>query len=162
MNESQIDKDNNNNNIDEKKARENCLLCNITDCFQLDSYDEDNPDIGRELHFGELLFKKIHYEENHDLADIVCKNNHFLQSICFFVNAISETEDNVILIENLLQSTRDLKTSIFLAITGNYRNAMQVLRCSYETLLFCLYYMLDLKQAEDEEEIKEIKKSYNN
>lgn len=161
MNESSKNEDQNNNNENnEEEYYEDCLKCNAVKCFKLDEYDNEYPEIGRELYFGELLFKKIHYEKNDELADIICKNNSVFQGVCFFVNTISEIVESEILRDSLFQSARDLKVTIFLAMTGNYRNAMQVLRCSYETLLFCLYYMLDLVEAKDEREINKIKRAY--
>lgn len=161
MNEKQKSEEENNKSENvEEEHHKNCLMCNVVDCFRLDQYQDDNPEVGRELHFGELLFKKIHYDNDKVLASIICKNNSFFESLCFFVNTISEIEEQDILEDSLFLSARDLKASIFLAMTGNYRNAMQVLRCSYETLLFCLYYNLDLQQANDHQEIEKVKDNY--
>jgi hypothetical protein len=45
--------------------------------------------------------------------------------------------------EILVQATRDFKASIFLAFSGHYRQAMQVLRCAFENIISGIYFQSD-------------------
>jgi len=83
--------------------------------------------------------------ENFDeLNKYVCRNGNLLQATCFLVNPILELQEKSYLKDVLSQSARDLKASMFLAFSGHYRQAMQVLRCSLENLISGVYFHSDL------------------
>ena len=95
-------------------------------------------------------------EENYgELNKYVCKNGNLLQITCFLVNPILELEEESYLKDVLYQSTRDLKASMFLAFSGHYRQAMQVLRCSFENLISGVYFHSDLCELRKNEASKE-------
>ena len=141
-----------------------CFNCNAVECFQLHEPYSDDPNVMGDLYFGKFLFNKVHDEDDHDLGVLICTNNHLFQSTCFIFGSISENEDNIIFREIIFQAIRDLKASIFLATAGYYRNSMQVLRCSFETLLFGLYYYTDFQDTlkMNGERRKEVIRSYQN
>jgi len=121
-----------------------CHRCPEIKCLNL-SYRPSRKykDIGHELYIYKLLGKKI--EENFDeLNKYVCRNGHLLQTICFLVNPIIELEEKSYLKDVLYQSAKDLKASMFLAFSGHYRQAMQVLRCGFENLISSAYFHSDL------------------
>lgn len=161
-----------NENDDELERKEeifncfnfNCFLCRGVECFELNVPHEKDPNVMGDLYFGKFLCEKVHQENDEDnLGDLICINFTLFKAVCFIVNSIPENDDNVILRETFFQSARDLKASIFLATGGYYRNSMQVLRCSFETILFGLYYYTDYREIPKHIEIKkknDILKSY--
>jgi hypothetical protein len=78
------------------------------------------------------------------LKKYVCRNGNLLMATCFLVNPILELEEKSYLKDVLFQSAKDLKASIFLTFSGHYRQAMQVLRCSFENLVSSVYFHSDL------------------
>jgi len=78
------------------------------------------------------------------LEKYVCRNGTLLEATCFLVNPILESKEKSYLKDVLFQSAKDLKASIFLAFSGHYRQAMQVLRCSFENLISGAYFHSDL------------------
>lgn len=141
-----------------------CFHCKIINCFQLLEPHPDDSNFMGDLYFGKTIFNKIHGEGDEDLGNLICTNYHLFQCACFILGSISEIDDNIILRETVFQSIRDLKASIFLATAGYYRNSMQVLRCSFESILYGIYYYTDFKAIPetDKKRKKEIKKSYQN
>ena len=142
----------------------NCFICRGVDCFDLKPPHPNDPNVMGDLYFGKFLCEKVHQKDNEDnLGDLLCTNYSLFKAVCFIVNSIPEKDDNSILRETFFQSARDLRASIFLATAGYYRNSMQVLRCSFETLLFGLYYYTDLINVTNINETRKkgILKSYN-
>jgi hypothetical protein len=68
--------------------------------------------------------------------------------------------------DELNQSAKDLKASTFLAFSGHYRQAMQVLRCSFENLISGVYFHSDLCQLRNNnaggEELARLESRFNN
>ncbi len=171
---SKIDSKSENENNEELERKEeiincfnfNCFLCRGVECFELKIPHENDPKVMGDLYFGKFLCDKVHQENDEDnLKDLLCVNYSLFKAACFIVNSIPENDTNVILRETFFQSTRDLKASIFLATAGYYRNSMQVLRCSFETILFGLYYYTDYIEITKHIELglkNEILKSYKN
>jgi hypothetical protein len=64
-----------------------------------------------------------------------------------------------------MQSAKDLKASMFLAFSGHYRQAMQVLRCSFENLISGIYYHSDFceirKNNGTKEEFAQVEKRFS-
>lgn len=95
-------------------------------------------------------------DEKHDeLYKHVCVNGCLLQATCFLVNPITESQEKSYLKDVLYQSAKDLKASLFLAFSGHYRQAMQVLRCSFENLISGIYYHSDLCELQKNDANKE-------
>ena len=120
-----------------------CDRCPEIDCLNLFSHLRKHKNVGGELYIYRLLRKKM--EEKYDeLNKYVCKNGNLLRIACFLVNPIAELEEESYLKDVLYQSAKDLKASMFLAFSGHYRQAMQVLRCSFENLISGVYFHSDL------------------
>lgn len=120
-----------------------CHRCTEIRCLNLSYRLKKYEDIGHELYVYKLLGKKM--EERFDeLEKYVCRNGALLRATCFLIDPIIELEEESYLKEVLFQSAKDLKASIFLAFSGHYRQAMQVLRCSFENLISGVYFHSDL------------------
>jgi hypothetical protein len=105
-------------------------------------------------------------EEKYDeLNKYVCKNGVLLNVVCFLVNPITELKEEGYLKDVLYQSAKDLKASMFLAFSGHYRQAMQVLRCSFENLISGIYFHSDLcelrKTNATKEDFARLEKRFN-
>ena len=105
-------------------------------------------------------------EEKFDrLNKYVCRNGDLLETTCFLVSPISELKEDSYLKDVLFQSAKDLKASMFLAFSGHYRQAMQVLRCSFENLISGVYFHSDLcelrKNDGAKEEFARLEKRFN-
>jgi hypothetical protein len=94
-------------------------------------------------------------EKYDELNNCVCKNGKLLNIICFLVNPIVELEEKNYLKDVLYQSAKDLKASVFLSFSGHYRQAMQVLRCSFENLISGIYFHSDLCELRKSNATKE-------
>jgi len=105
-------------------------------------------------------------EKFDELNKYVCRNGALLQATCFLVNPIIELEEKSYLEDVLYQSAKDLKASMFLAFSGHYRQAMQVLRCSFENLISGVYFHSDLrrllKNGGAKEEFVRLEERFNN
>ena len=104
-------------------------------------------------------------EKFDELEKYVCRNGSLLQATCFLFNPILELEEESYLKDVLCQSPRDLKASMFLAFSGHYRQAMQVLRCSFENLISGVYFHSDLcelqKNGATKEEFAHLEAKFN-
>lgn len=69
-----------------------------------------------------------------------CISGTCIECLCRFALAISKTDVDIPIFYLLLQCIRDLKCSVFLALCGHYRNAMQVLRSVVENFLTGTYF----------------------
>ena len=100
-----------------------------------------------------------------ELNEYVCKNGALLRITCFLVYPIVDLEEESYLKDVLRQSATDLKASMFLAFSGHYRQAMQVLRCSFENLISGIYFHSDLcqlrKNKATKEEFARLEKRFN-
>ncbi len=105
-------------------------------------------------------------EEKYDeLNKHVCMNGELLGATCLLVNPITELEEKESLLKDVLwQSAKDLKASMFLAFSGHYRQAMQVLRCSFENLISGTYFHSDLcelrKRDSSNEEFAQLQRRF--
>ena len=141
-----------------------CDRCPEINCLNLFNHLRKNKNVGGELYIYKLLGKKM--EEKYDeLNKYVCKNGELLNVICFLVNPITELEEESYLKDVLYQSAKDLKASMFLAFSGHYRQAMQVLRCSFENLISGVYFHSDLcelrKNGATKEDFARLEKRFN-
>jgi len=100
-----------------------------------------------------------------ELKKYVCRNGDLLEATCFLVNPVLELEEKSYLKDVLYQSAKDLKASMFLAFSGHYRQAMQVLRCSFENLISGVFFHSDLcelrKNDGTKEEFARLEKRFN-
>jgi hypothetical protein len=139
-----------------------CLRCNEIGCFNLFKKSEDSCDAGHELQVYSVLGKKI--EEKSDLSTCVCANGRFLTASCFLTVPIFEQKRSY-LSEILIQVTRDFKASMFLAFSGHYRQANQVLRCAFESIISGAYFQSDLialeKAKPSKEELDRLQKRFD-
>jgi hypothetical protein len=119
-----------------------CIRCKVIECFNLFDKSHESVDAGNELYVYSILGRKI--DENEDLGVCVCTNGSFLRASCFLADPIFTYYKNSYLSDILIQVTRDFKASIFLAFSGHYRQAMQVLRCGFENIISGAYYHTDL------------------
>ena len=131
-----------------------CDRCPEIHCLNLFDHLKKYKNIGGELYIYKLLGKKME-EKYVELNKYVCKNGNLLRIVCFLVNPIAELEEESYLKDVLYQSAKDLKASIFLSFSGHYRQAMQVLRCSFENLISGIYFHSDLCQLRSENSTKE-------
>jgi hypothetical protein len=115
-----------------------CMRCEVTGCLNL--YGESKiANAGKELYVYKILGQKI--EEDPDLTVNVCLNGRFLNAACFLAVPIEQMRSY--LSDILIQVTRDLKASMFLAFSGHYRQAMQVLSCAFENIISGSYFQSD-------------------
>jgi hypothetical protein len=128
--------------MSEKKHERDCIRCKVIECFDLFTESRDSVDAGNELYVYSILGKKVN--ENEDLEVYVCTNGRFLMSSCFLTTPIFADSKGSYLSDILIQVPRDFKASIFLAFSGHYRQAMQVLRCAFENIISGVYYHTDL------------------
>ncbi len=128
--------------MSEKKHMFNCVRCELFKCLNLFEKSKDSIDAGNELYVYSILGKKI--KEKLDLTAYVCVNGHFLNASCFLTVPIYTDYKGSYLSDILIQATRDFKGSMFLAFSGHYRQAMQVLRCAFETIISGVYFQSDL------------------
>jgi len=126
----------------EKQHNRDCTRCRVIDCFDLFDESKDSVDAGNELYVYSILGKKV--DENKNLGAYVCTNGSFLRASCFLTTPIFTDSKDSYLSDILIQVTRDFKGSIFLAFSGHYRQAMQVLRCAFENVISGVYFHTDL------------------
>jgi len=149
----------------EHKEAFECHRCPEIDCLNLFDHLKKYENVGGELYIYELLGKKM--EEKYDeLNKHVCMNGELLGATCLLVNPIVELEEEESYLKDVLwQSAKDLKASMFLAFSGHYRQAMQVLRCSFENLISGVYFHSDLcelrKSNATKEEFVRLEKKFN-
>jgi len=150
--------------LSSKKEAFKCRKCIEIDCINLFDHRKTLENVGGELYIYTLLEKKMQ-EEYKELNKYVCRNGNILRIACFLVNPIVTLKEESYLKEVLFQSSKDLKASLFLAFSGHYRQAMQVLRCSFENLISGLYYHSDLcqlrKDKAPEEDFVKLAKRFN-
>lgn len=139
------------------------MRCNLIDCLKLFEKSKDSVDAGRELYVYSLLGEKV--KHNHDLGAHVCTNGRFLNASCFLAVPIFSDYRESYLCDILIQATRDFKASIFLAFSGHYRQAMQVLRCAFENIISGIYFQSDLvsltKKKAKAEDFSRLKRRFN-
>ena len=127
-----------------------CLRCQIVDCLNLFTCSDENKNIGQELYVYNLVGNEV--EKDQGFGFYSCATGETLQSICFLTSSLYEISENEILAEVMLQIPRDLKASIFLAFSGHYRQAHQVLRCCFENLISSLYFQTEIGSIKEGEE----------
>jgi len=125
-----------------KKHAFECMRCETFRCLDLFWKPEHPMNAGNELYIYSILGEKI--KENPDLTSYVCVNGSFLYASCFLTVPIFRDCKDSYLSEVLIQVTRDFKASMFLAFSGHYRQAMQVLRCAFENIISGVYFQSDL------------------
>jgi hypothetical protein len=118
-----------------------CLNCHYIKCLKLFEKSKDSQDAGNELYVYSIMGKKI--EEKLDLTSHTCTNGKFLNASCFLTVPIFTDCKDSYLSDILIQVTRDFKASIYLAFSGHYRQAMQVLRCAFENQISGIYFESD-------------------
>lgn len=128
--------------MSKSRHKRDCTRCKVIECFNLFDKSHDSVDAGNELYVYSILGRKI--DENEDLSICVCTNGSFLRASCFLADPIFAYYKDSYLSDILIQVTRDFKASIFLAFSGHYRQAMQVLRCGFENIISGVYYHTDL------------------
>jgi hypothetical protein len=119
-----------------------CHKCPEIDCINLFYHNKQHKNVGGELYIYNLLGKRM--EKNDELNKYVCRNGNLLKIMCLLVDPITELKEKSFLKDVLEQSVKDLKASMFLAFSGHYRQAMQVLRCSFENIISGAYFHSDL------------------
>ena len=149
------------------KETHSCHRCSEIECLNLSYHPRARKyeNSGHELYIYKLLGKKM-AEKFDKLKKYVCRNGGLLRATCFLVNPILELEEKSYLKDVLFQSAKDLKASLFLAFSGHYRQAMQVLRCSFENLISSVYFHSDLcelqKNDGTKKEFAQLEKKVNN
>ena len=118
------------------------MRCELFKCLNLFEKSKDSVDAGNELYVYSILGEKI--KKKLDLTAYVCINGHFLNASCFLTVPIYKDYRESYLSDILIQVTRDFKASMFLAFSGHYRQASQVLRCAFETIISGVYFQSDL------------------
>jgi hypothetical protein len=128
--------------LSEKEHLGDCINCKYIKCLNLFEKSKDSEDAGNELYVYSILGKKI--ENKLDLSAHACTNGKFFNASCFLTGPIFTHHKESYLSDILIQVTRDFKASIFLAFSGHYRQAMQVLRCAFENIISGIYFQSDL------------------
>ena len=129
------------------KGAFDCVRCPEIQCLSLFDHIEKYQNIGGEFYIYELLGTKMK-EKYDELNKYVCRNGNLLRITCFLTHPIVQLKEKSYLKDVLNQSARDLKASMFLACSGHYRQAMQVLRCSFENLISGIYFHGDFCQLQ--------------
>jgi len=148
------------------KETHRCHRCPDIKCLDLSYHSRARKyeNIGHELYIYKLLGKKM-AKKSDKLKKYVCRNGALLHTICSLVNSVIELEEKSYLKDVLYQSAKDLKASMFLAFSGHYRQAMQVLRCSFENLISGIYFHSDLckllKNDGAKEEFVQLEEKFN-
>ena len=147
------------------KHKRECTRCKIIPCFNLFKKSEDLDDAGGELYVYSLLGNKID-EKEREIGTYVCSNGRFLEASCFLSHSICfDFKEKSYLKDVLFQVPRDFKASMFLAFSGHYRQAMQVLRCAFENLVSGTYFHSDLidlmKQGRKPQDLNQLEKRFN-
>ena len=127
--------------MSEKEHLFDCMRCDHFECLNLFKKSEDSVDIGNELYVYSILGEKV---KKLDLTAHVCINGSFLNASCFLIFPIYTDHKESYLSDILIQVTRDFKATMFLAFSGHYRQAMQVLRCAFENIISGVYFHSDL------------------
>jgi len=125
--------------------KDTCACCEIIDCINLfDHKNEDPIFLGGELY----LFKRFHHEKimEEKLDNMVCSNGDLIQIACYLITDLNKRwpDEYVILTTN--EVVRDMKASFFLAISGHYRQSIQILRCIFENFLYGMYFSTESKK----------------
>jgi hypothetical protein len=129
--------------LSEKKSDFGCMRCEYINCFNLFKKSEDSTDAGQEMYVYSILGEKVHGKTDF-LSAHVCANGKFLNAACFLTGPLYRQQKKSYLAEILIQATRDFKANTFLAFSGHYRQAMQVLRCAFENIISGVYFQSDL------------------
>ena len=149
--------------LSEKEHLGDCINCKYIKCLNLFEKSKDFEDAGNELHVYSILGKKI--ENKLDLSAHACTNGKFLNASCFLTGPIFTRHKESYLSDILIQVTRDFKASIFLAFSGHYRQAMQVLRCAFENIISGIYFQSDLvsltKKKATAEDFSRLERRFN-
>ena len=135
--------------MSERKHLFDCIKCELFKCLNLFEKSKDSVDAGNELYVYSILGEKI--KQKLDLTAYVCINGHFFNASCFLAVPIYTDCRESYLSDILIQVTRDFKASMFLAFSGHYRQAMQVLRCAFETIISGVYFQSDLVSLKKKE-----------
>jgi len=149
--------------MSEERQAEDCMKCKLVDCLNLFDKSKDSVDAGKEFYVYSILGEKV--KNKLDLGAHICTNGRFLNASCFLAVPIFNNCRESYLCDILIQVTRDFKASIFLAFSGHYRQAMQVLRCAFENIISGVYFQSDLisltkKKAKDED-FSRLKRRFN-
>lgn len=139
------------------------MQCSKIDCLRLFKQSKDSIDAGKELYVYSILLDKV--SENLDLRAHVCTNGQFLNASCFLTVPIFKDYRESYLCDILIQVTRDFKANIFLAFSGHYRQALQVLRSAFENIISGVYFQSDLlnltKKKAKTEDFSRLKGRFN-
>ncbi|MCJ7560724.1 hypothetical protein MUO79_08965 [Candidatus Bathyarchaeota archaeon] len=150
-------------NLTENENLWDCINCKYIKCLNLFEKSKDSEDAGNELYVYSVIGKKI--ENKLDLSAHACANGRFLNASCFLTVPIFDDHKDSYLSDILIQVTRDFKASIYLAFSGHYRQAMQVLRCGFENLISGVYFESDrrtlLKKNAAKEEFSRLDGRFN-
>lgn len=128
--------------LSEEEHIADCMRCDLVDCLNLFEKSKDSVDAGKELYVYSILGEKV--KNKLDLGAHICTNGRFLNASCFLAVPIFFNCKESYLCDILIQATRDFKASIFLAFSGHYRQAMQILRCAFENIISGVYFQTDL------------------
>jgi len=126
--------------VSERRHVFDCMQCEVFDCLNLFMKSAYPLDTGNELYVYSILGQKV---EKLGLNAHVCANGTFLRASCFLTVPIFRDHKESYLSDILVQVTSDFKASMFLAFSGHYRQAMQVLRCAFENIISGVYFQSD-------------------
>jgi len=141
-----------------------CTKCKVIPCFNLYKKSENVEDAGGELYVYNLLGAKIDEKEK-EIGTYVCSNGRFLEASCFLSHTICfDLKEKSYLKDVLFQVPRDFKASMFLAYSGHYRQALQILRCAFENLISGTYFHSDLvdltKQGKSLKDLNQLERRF--
>ena len=120
-----------------------CACCPETTCINLFIHDKkDSESIGGELY----LYKRLNHSwiKNENLEKHVCANGRLLDCACSIVEAAHEQQKEDYLTKICIEILRDMKASLYLALSGHYRQAILIQRCVFENFLYGLYFHAEL------------------
>jgi len=140
--------------------KDSCSNCKQISCLNLFRHTKNGDEfIGGELYVYKLInVNKIHDEE---LSLFVCKNGKLFQSACFVIAPLNVALPNERIAVICNEVIRDMKASLYLAMSGHYRQATIILRCVFENFLFGLYFYAEEHIfAKNDDEKKDVQRNF--
>jgi hypothetical protein len=140
--------------------RDSCACCSVTNCVNLFRHTKDDADsVGGELY----LYRQLSHPRvvGEGLTKQVCSNGRLLECACFIAGPAYVGYPDHYLTNISIEIVRDMKASFYLAMSGHYRQAIQIQRCVFENFLYGLYFHAeDYFSSKSENDQKEVQKKF--
>ena len=142
--------------------KDSCAYCKITNCLDLFRHTKE---YGQQLIGGELyIYKQLKHSniDEQKYRQYICLNGVLFQCLCFVINTsnVLFPEDPLAVICN--EVVGDMKASLYLALSGHYRQAIIIQRCIFENFLYGLYFGTKYYKFSNDKSIQEdVVKEFN-